>query len=90
VIVFTHDILFLRLVIDASDKQNVGRSHQYVRRDGQARISSPELPWIAMNIKDPIGALRRRWQGAGKLARAAGLDAYEKDARDIYGLMREA
>ena len=90
VIVFTHDILFLRRLIDESARQEVGCSHQYVRREGQAGISSPDLPWIAMGIKDRIGALRKRWQSADKLSRTVGSEEYEKDARDIYGLMREA
>jgi len=90
VIVFTHDILFLRQLVDVSGKEEVSCSHQYVRREGQAGISSPDLPWIAMGIKDRIGALRKRWQDADKLARTSDSDAYEKDARYMYGLMREA
>jgi energy-coupling factor transporter ATP-binding protein EcfA2 len=90
VIVFTHDILFLRRLIDVSSKEKVDCSHQYVRREGQAGISSPDLPWIAMSIKDRIGALRKHWQSAEKLARTAGSEGYEKDAREIYGFMREA
>jgi hypothetical protein len=90
VIVFTHDILFLRRLIDVSEDQKVSCAHQYVRREGQAGISSPDLPWIAMNTRDRIGALRKHWQSADKLARTSDSDEYEKDARDIYGLMREA
>ena len=90
VIVFTHDILFLRLLIDQCGHQDVPCHHQYVRREGLSGISSPDLPWIAMNIKDRIGTLRKRWQEAEKLARTSGHETYEKDARDMYGLMREA
>jgi hypothetical protein len=90
VIVFTHDILFLRRLMDEAEKEGVNCIHQYVRREGQAGISSPDLPWIAMGIKDRIGALRKRWQAAEKLSRTSGADEYERDARDIYGMMREA
>jgi hypothetical protein len=90
VIVFTHDILFLRRLMDISGKEAVVCNHQYVRREGQAGISSPDLPWIAMGITDRIGSLRNRWQQADKLARTFASEEYEKDARDIYGLMREA
>lgn len=90
VIVFTHDILFLRLLLDECNRQNVSCHHQYVRREGQAGISSPDLPWIAMGVKDRIGTLRKRWQEAEKLFRTAGADTYEHEARDIYGLLREA
>ena len=90
VIVFTHDILFLRLLLDECSKQETDYQQQYVRRDGQAGIASPDLPWIAMSIRERIGTLRSRWQAGEKLSRTAGAEAYERDARDIYGLMREA
>src|SRR5262249_20939419 len=80
----------LRLLIDQCGHQDVPCHHQYVRREGLSGISSPDLPWIAMNIKGRIGTLRKRWQEAEKLARTSGQATYEKDARDIYGLMREA
>jgi hypothetical protein len=90
VIVFTHDILFLRLLLDECSRQNVPSHHQYVRREGQAGVASPDLPWIAMGVKDRIATLRNRWQAAEKLSRTSGADAYEKEAREIYGLLREA
>jgi len=34
--------------------------------------------------------LRKQWQAADKLFRTSTPDAYEKDARDIYGQLREA
>jgi hypothetical protein len=89
VIVFTHDLLFLRVLLDEAGRQGVGCQHQYVRRDGQAGICSPDLPWIAAPVKDRIGKLRVRWQAADKLHRTAGLDAYESAAREMYGLLRE-
>jgi putative AbiEii toxin of type IV toxin-antitoxin system len=90
VIVFTHEILFLRYLLDEATRHDVPCNRQYVRREGQAGVSSAELPWIAMGIRDRIGALRLRWQAADKTFRATGSDAYERDAREIYGLLREA
>lgn len=90
VVVFTHDLLFLRQLIEESRQQPVDCQHQYVRREGQAGISSPELPWVAMPVKERIGKLRTRWQTADKTFRTQGHNAYEADARDIYGLLREA
>jgi hypothetical protein len=89
VIVFTHDLLFLRLLLDEADRQGVSCQNQYVRRDGQAGICSSDLPWIAAPVKDRIGKLRVRWQAADKLQRTASLEAYESAAREMYGLLRE-
>jgi hypothetical protein len=90
VIVFTHDLLFLRFLLDESNRQSVLCQNQYVRRDGEAGLCSPELPWIAMNVKERIGKLRSLWQAAEKLQRTSSPEAYETEARDIYGLLREA
>jgi AAA domain len=90
VIVFTHDLLFLRFLLDECSRQNVRCQNQYVRRDGAAGLCSPELPWIAMNVRDRIGRLRSLWQGADKLKRTSSPEAYEAEARNIYGLLREA
>lgn len=90
VIVFTHDILFLRLLLDEALRQDVPCLHQYVRRESQAGLCSTELPWLAMSTKDRIGALKNHCQAAEKVFRTAGADAYERDAREVYGLLREA
>jgi hypothetical protein len=89
VIVFTHDLLFLRLLLDEASRQGVDCQNQYVRRDGQAGICSPDLPWIAAPVKERIGKLRVRWQDADKLQRTSSLEAYESAAREMYGLLRE-
>lgn len=89
VIVFTHDILFLRLLLDESEAQGVPCEKQYVRRETQSGICSPDLPWIAMSVKDRVGKLRVRWQEAEKTQRTIGQEAYESAAREIYGMLRE-
>jgi len=89
-IVFTHDLLFLRLLMEESRQQTVDCQNQYVRREGHAGICSPDLPWVAMPVKGRLGRLRDRLQAADKIFRNQGQDAYEPFARDIYGLLREA
>jgi hypothetical protein len=90
VIVFTHDIVFLRLLLEDAAKFEVPCANQYVRREGHAGIVSPDLPWMAMGIKDRIGVLRKHWQAAEKLFRTKDVEAYEREAREIYGMLREA
>ena len=90
VIVFTHDLVFLRALIDNADKLNVPYQHQYVRRESGPGFLSSDLPWFAMRIKERIGALRNEWQSADKDFRTGAHDAYEQQARHIYGRLREA
>jgi hypothetical protein len=91
VIVFTHDLVFLKCLLAESDRLDVRFKHQYVRRDGGASgLCSEELPWFAMRVNDRIGVLRNRWQTTEKISRTQGADTYERDGREIYGLLREA
>lgn len=90
VIVFTHDLVFLRALMDNADKQSVAYQHQYVRRESGPGVSSSDLPWFAMRIKERIGVLRNEWQAADKDFRAGLRDAYERAACRIYGRLREA
>jgi hypothetical protein len=91
VIVFTHDILFLRFLLNECEDQDVEYQHQYIRREeGGSGICSADLPWIAMPIKERIGKLREGLQAAEKVLRIDGSEAYERYARELYGLLREA
>ncbi len=91
VIVFTHDLVFLRLMMKECENSTVPVQHQYVRRDGSGTgMCSPELPWVAMPLRDRIARLRVLWQAAEKVSWTTGGEAYEKEAREIYGMLREA
>jgi hypothetical protein len=48
------------------------------------------LPWVALPVKKKIGHLKKEWQDADKLFRNGHQDAYEKEAKVLYGLLREA
>ena len=52
--------------------------------------AAEELPWVALPVKKKIGYLKNGWQAADKLSRDGHQDAYEKDAKYLYGLLREA
>jgi hypothetical protein len=89
VIVFTHDLLFLKFLQDEAKQEEVPCTHQYVRREHEVGICSPDLPWAAMSTGERIGVLRKRWQSSERLFRTA-RGSYEADARDIFGQLREA
>lgn len=90
VIVFTHDLLFFRVLVDEATNQGIGCEHQYVERDKLgAGVSSANLPWVAMRVKERIGVLRRQYQEAEKVFRTKGTRDYESYASNIYGHLRE-
>ena len=91
VIVFTHDMVFLLALVEKANELDVPLQHQYLRRENTAAgLSSQELPWAAMKVRDRIGRLNALWQDAERTFRNGDSGKYEKDASYIYGLLREA
>ena len=91
VIVFTHDVVFLLLLKQFAEEQGVAQLDQHVRQlSNVAGVCAEELPWVAMPVKKKIGYLKNEWQAAEKLFRDNQQATYEKDAKYLYGLLREA
>jgi hypothetical protein len=91
VVVFTHDIVFLLALVRFADEVGAPCQHQHLRREAFGTgVSSLELPWVAMKVRDRLGVLRSMWQRAEKLYRTACRDDYEREAILIYGRLREA
>jgi energy-coupling factor transporter ATP-binding protein EcfA2 len=90
VIVFTHDVVFLLALKQFAAQNNIQALDQHVRRQSKgAGVCAEELPWVAMPVKGKIGYLKNRWQAADKLFRDGHQDAYEQEAKYLYGLLRE-
>lgn len=91
VIVFTHDVVFLLLLKQYAEAEAVEQLDQHVRHQAQgAGVCTEELPWVAMPVKKKIGYIKSEWQVADKLEREGQQDKYEKEAKYLYGLLREA
>ncbi len=91
VIVFTHDIVFLLSLHQCAEDLGVQLLDQHVRHQAMgAGVCAEELPWVAIPVKKKIRYLNSCWQEADKLSRDGHQDAYEKEAKYIYGLIREA
>jgi hypothetical protein len=89
-IVFTHDLVFLQVLLGECGKQNVRVHHQYIRRGASAGISSPDLPYAAMKVRERIGVLKKRLQDAGVLFKNGDLTGYESKGREIFTMLRSA
>lgn len=91
VIVFTHDVVFLLALKQCAEDADITPLDQHVRRQSKgAGVCVEELPWVAMPVKGKLGYLKNRWQAADKLSRSGDQDAYEIQAKYLYGLLREA
>lgn len=91
VIVFTHDVVFLLSLRQYAEELGIEPLDQHVRYQSKgAGVCAEELPWVALPVKKKIGYLNNSWQAADKLSREGHQDAYEKEAKYLYGLLREA
>ena len=91
VIVFTHDIVFLLLLKQFAEEENVAQLDQHVRQLSRgAGVCAEELPWVALKVSKRVGHLKKLLQEAEKLHRQGHQDAYEREASLIYGYLREA
>jgi energy-coupling factor transporter ATP-binding protein EcfA2 len=91
VIVFTHDVVFLLLLRQFAAEQGVAQLDQHVRQLSKgAGVCTEELPWVAMPVGKKTGYLKSEWQATDKIFRDGHQAAYEKEAKYLYGLLREA
>ena len=91
VIVFTHDIVFLLLLKQFAEEFQIPQLDQHVRHLSKgAGVCANELPWVALPVRKKIGYLNNEWQSVDKLFRDGHQAAYEKEAKYLYGLLREA
>jgi energy-coupling factor transporter ATP-binding protein EcfA2 len=91
VIVFTHDLVFLHALKQYAEQVNVEQVDQHVRHGSKgAGVCAEELPWVALPARTKIGYLKNQWQAADKLFREGQHAVYEKEAKYLYGFLREA
>src|SRR6185437_328447 len=89
-IVFTHDVVFLLALKRYAEQLGIAALDQHVRLAPKgAGVCETDLPWVALAIKKKLGFLKNEWQAAAKLERDGHQDAYEKEAKHLYGLLRE-
>ena len=64
VIVFTHDLVFLLLLVEQSEKASVALTQAHLTRgpEGSSGVCNEGPPWLAMKVKSRIGALKAHWQ----------------------------
>ena len=89
VVIFTHDISFLFALHEYAEKLSIPIHNQHLRREQLGSgVSSPELPWLAMNVAKRIGVLKNKLQTVKKLHRQGHSLECEMNIKNIYSLLR--
>lgn len=91
VVVFTHDLVFLHMLLVAHDFDDAPPVQAEIRREsnGLGRCEA-HPPLNAMKVSDQAARLRAERQDLGALYRRGPLSEYHSRARDWCGLLREA
>jgi energy-coupling factor transporter ATP-binding protein EcfA2 len=90
VIVFTHDLVFLLLLVEQCEAANIQPTQTHLLRTSSGTGEAQDgPPWLAAKVKDRVGALKSKVQQAEKLFKEADPTIYEVFACDLYGRLRE-
>jgi energy-coupling factor transporter ATP-binding protein EcfA2 len=90
VIVFTHDMSFLIMLKEATEKAKSGYNAVSISKRGKfAGYPKSELPWELKSTGDRIKQLNGGMDNLRKLEKNGDIDSYEEKAKVTYNLMRE-
>jgi len=89
VIVFTHEVLFMRHLLDEAEKQAIPLTLRHITRgDVQVGIVSPDIPWDTQKVKQRVHHLTVQLAAAKKV-HAENRSLYEAVGREWYGHLRD-
>ena len=90
VIVFTHDITFLLMLQEHSERAGVNLEiKSLTRKKKETGIIASNPPWDAMPVGKRIGLLKNAYQALEKIERTETEEAYKEKAKPLYGKLRE-
>lgn len=90
VIVFSHDITFLLMLQEHSNKQNTKLDiRTLTRRNKETGIIASNPPWDALPVNKRIGMLKDSYQNLEKMERTQTEEIYKDHVKFLYGKLRE-
>lgn len=90
VIVFTHDITFLLMLQEHSERAGANLEiKSLTRKKKETGIIASNPPWDAMAVGKRIGLLKNAYQALEKIERTETEEVYKEKAKPLYGKLRE-
>jgi energy-coupling factor transporter ATP-binding protein EcfA2 len=90
VIVFTHDITFLIMIQEHSNKLNCDLDiKSLTRKKKETGLIASNPPWDALSVGKRIGLLKDAYQKLEKTERTESEEIYKEQAKILYGRLRE-
>lgn len=90
VIVFTHDITFLLMIQEHSDKLNCDLEiKSLTRKKTETGIIASNPPWDALPVGKRLGILKNEYQTLEKIERTETEEVYRERVKPLYGKLRE-
>ena len=90
-VVFTHDIVFFKLLLEQTELQNVVHNSIALMRNKKfAGVVKDSAPWEALTTSKRLKVLNAELQRLRKIEVTETEDDFRKESRHFYGLLREA
>ena len=90
VIVFTHDITFLLMIQEHSEKSNCKLEiKSLTRKKTETGIIASNPPWDALPVNKRLGILKNDYQKLEKIERTETDEVYCEAVKPLYGKLRE-
>ena len=92
VIVFTHDIVFYKLLLEAAEEQNAPHGSCALERSrrGFAGIVRDSAPWEALTTSKRVKQLNAELQAVRRIDQNGTDSEFRRVSREFYGLLRES
>jgi hypothetical protein len=91
VVVFTHDIVFYKLLLEQTELKNVAHNSIALERSKRfAGFVRDSAPWEALTTSKRLGVLNAELQNLRKTETNGTEQEFRKATRHFYGLLREA
>ena len=92
VVVFTHDIVFYKLLLEAAERRQASHSSSALERSRKnlAGIVRDNPPWEALTTSKRVRALTADLQNVRRIDKNGTDDAFRRASREFYGRLRES
>jgi hypothetical protein len=91
VVVFTHDIVFYKLLLEQAELQNAEHNSIALMRSKKfAGLVRDSAPWEALTTSKRLKVLNTELQRLRKIDGTGTEDDFRKESRHFYGLLRES
>lgn len=92
VVIFTHDIVFYKLLLEVAERKGISPNSCALERSRKnlAGIVTDNAPWEALTTRNRLNALNKELQAIKKVEQELTENDFRRASREFYGRLRES